>query len=98
MLGPSHETTIAVLYELATRCRSHARSHPYWIEYYQQIVTVLNKDSTTCHARAMEATIIVAESYWEERRYSDAVAAYGIIWSTFVHNSKVSTQHADVPL
>lgn len=31
-LGPSHETTVATLYELATRCRAHARSHPYWIE------------------------------------------------------------------
>lgn len=32
ILGPSHETTVATLYELATRCRAHARSHPYWIE------------------------------------------------------------------
>lgn len=31
-LGPSHETTVSILYELATRCRTHARSHPYWIE------------------------------------------------------------------
>lgn len=87
-LGPSHEITITTLYELGSRCRKHARSHPYWIEYYQQIVTVLNKDSTTVHVRAMDATIIVAESYWEERRYSDAVAAYAIIWNTFVQKHK----------
>ena len=87
-LGPSHETTITILYELGSRCRAHARSHPYWIEYYQQIVTVLNKDSTTVHVRAMDAIIIVAESYWEERRYSDAVATYAIIWNTFVQKHK----------
>ncbi|EME41438.1 hypothetical protein DOTSEDRAFT_46432 [Dothistroma septosporum NZE10] len=88
ILGPNHESTITVLYELATRCRAHARSHPYYIEYYQQIVTALNKDSTICHTRAIDAAIIVAESYWEERRYSDAVAAYSLIWNTFVHKHK----------
>lgn len=31
-LGPSHDTTVVTLYDLGTRCRSHARSHPYWIE------------------------------------------------------------------
>ncbi|EME77291.1 uncharacterized protein MYCFIDRAFT_60116 [Pseudocercospora fijiensis CIRAD86] len=83
-LGPSHETTIAMLYELGSRCRAHARSHPYWLEYYQQIVAALNKDSHVCHPRALEAALIVAESYWEERRYSDAVAAYQVVWTTFV--------------
>lgn len=87
-LGPSHEETIAMLYELATRCRAHARSHPYWIEYYQQIVTALSKDSQTCHPGAIDAAIVVAESYWEERRYSDAVAAYVMIWTTFIHKHK----------
>ncbi|PPJ58058.1 hypothetical protein CBER1_03847 [Cercospora berteroae] len=87
-LGPSHETTITILYELGSRCRAHARSHPYWLEYYQQIVVSLNKDSTTVHVRAMDAAIIVAQSYWEERRYSDAVAAYAIIWHTFVQKHK----------
>jgi len=88
ILGPSHETTISILYELATRCRAHARSHPYWVEYYQQIVTVLNGDSKTCHPRAFEAAIIVAESYWEERRYSDAVATYSVIWNTYTQKHK----------
>ncbi|KAI5360579.1 Putative AAA+ ATPase domain, tetratricopeptide-like helical domain superfamily [Septoria linicola] len=87
-LGPTHETTITILYELGSRCRAHARSHPYWIEYYQQIVLALNKESTTVHVRAFDAIIIVVESYWEERRYSDAVATYAIIWNTFVQKHK----------
>ena len=87
-LGPSHETTIKALYELAALCRAHARSHPYWVEYYQQIVTILNKDSTTCHTGAIEAAVIVAESYWEERRYTDAVSLYTVLWNTFVSNQK----------
>ncbi|CZT25011.1 related to NACHT domain protein [Ramularia collo-cygni] len=88
ILGPNHETTIATLYDLASRCRTHARSHPYWIEYYQNILTVLNKDATTCHPRAFDAALIVAESYWEERRYSDAVGTYSILWQTFITKSK----------
>lgn len=88
ILGPSHETTITILYELGSRCRHQARSFPYWPEYYQQIVAVLNKDSDVCHPRAFEAALIVAESYWEERRYNDAAACYQVIWSTFVHKHK----------
>lgn len=86
--GPDHEKTISVLYELGARCRSHARSHPYWIEYYQQIVAVLNKSASTVHTRAMEAAVVVAQCYWEERRASDAVGLYAVIWNTFVSNHK----------
>ena len=88
IFGPDHEKTITTMYELGSRCRNQARSHPYWIEYYQQIVNVLNKSSTTVSARAMDAAVIVAQSYWEERRSSDAVALYSMIWTTFTSNHK----------
>jgi len=88
ILGPSDDTTVAILYDLATRCRAQARSHPYWIEYYQNILTVLNKDATACHPRAFDAALIVAESYWEERRYSDAVGVYSVLWQTFITKNK----------
>jgi len=87
-LGPNHETTIQALYDVALKCRANARSHPYWIEYYQQIVTILNKDTTTLHPRSLDAAIVVAESYWEDGRTSDAVTAYASIWNTFVQKWK----------
>jgi tetratricopeptide (TPR) repeat protein len=88
MHGPSHELTIQTLYTLAARCHVNARSHPYWVEYYQQIVAALNKDSNICHPRAMDAIVIVANSYWEERRYAEAVTVYVVIWHTFVSKTK----------
>jgi hypothetical protein len=95
-LGPSHDTTVTILYQLGSLCRLHARSHPYWIEYYQQICNSLNNDSATIHTRAFDAAVIVAESYWEECRYSDAVVAYAIIWNTFVQKNKEFKTFTDV--
>ncbi|OCL11089.1 hypothetical protein AOQ84DRAFT_425240 [Glonium stellatum] len=96
--GPSHEITIQTLYALGSRCREHARGHPYWIEYYQQIVTSLNKDSDVCHINAMEAITIVANSYWEERRYAEAVQVFAVLWNTFVHKTSEYKQFTDTKL
>ncbi|SMQ47748.1 unnamed protein product [Zymoseptoria tritici ST99CH_3D7] len=82
--GVSHELTIALLYHLGSLCRTGGRTH-YWLEYYQNICIVLNHDSKHCHPRAWEAAVIVAECYWEERRYNDCVTVYALLWSTFVH-------------
>ena len=96
--GSSHETTIQTLYALGSRCRDHARSHPYWIEYYQQIVTSLNKDSDVCHVNAMEAITIVANSYWEERRYAEAVQVFAVLWNTFFRKTSEYKQFSDTKL
>jgi tetratricopeptide (TPR) repeat protein len=93
--GQNHELTIQTLYTLATRCSSHPRSHPYWIEYYQQIVVTLNKDSDICHPKAMQAIINVANSYWEERRYAEAVTVYFVIWHTFLNKTKDYKEYND---
>lgn len=92
--GPSHDLTIQTLYELGSRCRAHARTHPYWTEYYQQITIALNKESEV-HASSMEATILVANSYWEERRYTDAVTIFTVLWNTFVAKTKQYKQFSD---
>lgn len=93
--GPTHELTITTLYTLGSRCKSQPRNHPYWIDYYQQIVVALNKDSQQCHPNAMDAIIIVATSYWEDRRYAEAVTVFGVLWNTFVSNSKEYKQFSD---
>ncbi|KAF2727980.1 hypothetical protein EJ04DRAFT_450238 [Polyplosphaeria fusca] len=92
--GPAHEHTIQTLYTLASRCRAHPRNHPYWIEYYQQIVVNLNKDADACHKDAMEAIVIVANMYWEDRRYAEAVTVFGVLWNTFVRKWKESKEYS----
>lgn len=86
--GPTHELTIQTLYILARRCQQHPRNHPYWIEYYLQIITSLNKDSDTCHKDALDATIVVTTTYWQDRRYAEAVTTYRTLWNTFVRQTK----------
>ncbi|KAJ4301643.1 hypothetical protein N0V90_003736 [Kalmusia sp. IMI 367209] len=93
--GTTHELTIKTLYTLGSRCRSHPRNHPYWIDYYQQIVSSLNKDSNHCHYDAMDAIIVVASSYWEDRRFAEAVTVFAVLWNTFVRKAKEYKQFSD---
>jgi tetratricopeptide (TPR) repeat protein len=86
--GPTHELTIQTLYILARRCQQHPRNHPYWIEYYLQIITSLNKDSDVCHKDALDAIIAVTTTYWQDRRYAEAVTIYRTLWNTFVRQTK----------
>ncbi|KAH3949571.1 hypothetical protein HBH64_038280 [Parastagonospora nodorum] len=87
-VGPAHELTIQTLYTLATRCQKHPRNHPYWIDYYLQIITSLNKDSDVCHPAALDAITVVTTTYWEDRRYAEAVSIYRVLWKTFTTKTK----------
>jgi hypothetical protein len=87
-LGPAHESTIQTLYTLARRCQRHPRNHPYWIEYHLQIITILNKDSDVCHRDALDAIVTVTETYWQDRRYAEAVTIYSVLWNTFTRKTK----------
>ncbi|KAF1945315.1 NACHT domain-containing protein [Clathrospora elynae] len=95
-LGHSHANTIATLYTLAHRCRSHPRNHGYWLDYYLQVITALNKDSELCHKDALEATLVATTTYWEDRRYAEAVTFYRVLWNTFVRQSKDHQVFSDV--
>lgn len=95
-VGPAHELTIQTLYTLANRCQKHPRNHPYWIDYYLQIITSLNKDSDVCHSAALDAIIVVTTTYWEDRRYAEAVSIYRVLWKTFVSKTKEHKIFSDV--
>lgn len=86
--GPTHDLTIQTLYTLAHRCQQHPRNHPYWIEYYLQIISSLNKDSEICHKDALDAIVAVTTTYWQDRRYAEAVTIYRTLWNTFVRQTK----------
>lgn len=93
--GPTHELTISTLYELGSRTRQNARTHPYWIEYYQQLVTALTKESKSVDAKSFEAANILATQYWAERRYIDATATFSLLWNTFINQTKSVQQFSD---
>jgi hypothetical protein len=95
-LGPAHGPTIQTLYTLATRCQKHPRNHPYWIDYYLQIITSLNKDSDVCHPIAFDAIVAVTTTYWEDRRYAEAVSIYRVLWKTFTTKTKEHKVFSDV--
>lgn len=91
-LSMTDNRTIEVLYTLATRCRAHPRTHPYWVDYYQQIITSLNKRPDVCHPDALDAAIIVAGVHRADRRYAEAVALYNVVWETFVSHARQATK------
>lgn len=81
--GHSHTKTISILYALGDICRRHHLTHGYWIEYYLEIVTTLNKGALVCHEEAFRALIIVAEYYYETLRYSESLIHFRSIIATF---------------
>ena len=81
--GNTHSITIKTLYALGDMCRLHHRTHGYWIEYYLEIITCLNKGATICHHDALRALVAVAECYFEDCRYSESFTYYKLIAATF---------------
>lgn len=81
--GPDHAKTIEILYALGDLCRRHHLTHAYWIEYYSEIIVTLNKGERICHENALRALIVVAEYYYELRRYSESLVYLKSIIATF---------------
>ena len=85
--GASHSITIKCLYSLGEICRTHQRTHGYWLEYYLEIIRVLvgdfKKGDVVCHHDALQALVIVAECYFEDSRHSEALTFFRIIATTF---------------
>lgn len=78
--------TIKLLYRLGKICRLHSSKYGYWLEYYLEIIINLNKGRKDCHHDAFKALIIVAEHYYEELRYSEALIHFECIFETlFLH-------------
>lgn len=81
--GPDNAKTIEILYALGDLCRRHHLTHAYWIEYYSEIIVTLNKGERICHENALRALIVVAEYYYELRRYSESLVYLKSIIATF---------------
>lgn len=90
--GSEHPIVIKTLWALAEL----TRPRPIFVDYYLQIIRILNKqDSTTCHPEAFEPLVIVATELWNQGRYSDAVAHYKIIFTTFLNQPKQNPKLQD---
>ena len=85
-LGASHILTIRTLYTLGSLCTDHG--HGRADEYYEEIITVLNKGSHVCHHGAMEAMTIICRRYYEEGSWHKLKDVCKILWETWVHHHR----------
>lgn len=89
--GPENPVVIKELWTLAEL----ARPRSIFLDYYQKIITILNKGSKTSHPDAFEPTVTMVNEFWRQGRYSDAVNLFSIIFTTFLEQDKVSPKLKD---
>ena len=80
-LGTSHKLTIRTLYLLGSLCADHG--HGYAHEYYEEIITVLNKGSSVCHVDALDAMFVMCRIYYEEGHWHKLKVVCKILWETW---------------
>ncbi|PYI06981.1 hypothetical protein BO78DRAFT_342291 [Aspergillus sclerotiicarbonarius CBS 121057] len=88
--GTDHPTVLKQLWTLAEL----TRPRPVAVDYYRQIVHILNKDSEKCHPDAFEPLLIVATELLNQARYSDAMKPCRVLFNT-MQNPKISQKLQD---
>ena len=83
-VGASHTLTIKTLYTLGTLCADHGHGHA--MEYYEEIVKVLNGGAQVCHHDATEAMIILCRVYYEEGHWHRLKDVCVILWETWIQH------------
>lgn len=86
-LGATHALTIYILYELGSLCAEHGHGHA--AEYYEEIITVLNGKSHTCHHDSFKAMQIMCKIYYEEGHWHKLKINCEILWETWTHHHTV---------
>ena len=81
-LGASHKLTIRTLYAVGALCVAYGMKGGY--DYYQEIVTVLNKGSKRCNSDAFEAAVILCKHYREEQQWAQLRTVCEVLWESFV--------------
>lgn len=94
--GSTHEKTISILYSLGDLCRSRSVTHGYWVDYYVEIVTNLNKGALVCQEGAFRALVIVAEHYFDSQRHSESLIYFRSIIATFCKSGTKYSYFEDV--
>ncbi|KAK2736384.1 hypothetical protein FQN55_001680 [Onygenales sp. PD_40] len=89
--GPEHAVVIKTLWILA----QVTKPRPIFVDYYLQIVQILNKTSPISHPEAFEALVIVATEIWNQGRYPDALHHYEVLFTTFLKEPKQHSKLQD---
>ena len=83
-LGTTHTLTIKTLYILGSLCSEHGHGHAH--EYYEEIITVLNGSSHSCHHDAIAAMKIMCRSYFEQGLWQKLKHTCEMLWETWIHH------------
>ncbi|KAJ9475622.1 hypothetical protein PHBOTO_005689 [Pseudozyma hubeiensis] len=89
--GATHSLTIQLLYKLGRLCKKMGR-HDY-IDYYLEIVTVLQGHHGHCHPEAWEAAWEVCGWRHEHGEWESLVEICGSLWQIFVHGGHDHGHH-----
>ncbi|PYH42905.1 NACHT domain protein [Aspergillus saccharolyticus JOP 1030-1] len=76
--GPQHPTVVKQLWKLAEL----TRPRPIAVDYYRQIVHILNKDTEQCHPDAFEPLLIVVTDLLNQARYAEALQPCRVLFGT----------------
>lgn len=82
-LGASHKLTIKTLYILGSLCADHG--HGSAREYYEEIVTVLNRHSSVCHIDALDAMFVLCRMHYETGHWHQTRTVCKMLWETWIH-------------
>ncbi|KAH6658883.1 NACHT domain protein [Truncatella angustata] len=90
-LGAEHPTVIKMLGDLAEL----TRPRPIFIEYYQRLIRIVNKDSDVSKAEVLQPVMIVAAELWSKGLFSDALPYYRVLFATFFKAPKTRSVFQD---
>ncbi|KAJ5923455.1 hypothetical protein N7454_008700 [Penicillium verhagenii] len=88
--GTEHPAVIQKLWTLAELTRPQSIA----VDYYRQIVQLLNKDSEKCNPTAFEPLLIVATELLKQGRYADALKPCRVLFTT-LQNPKINQKLRD---
>lgn len=81
ILGASHKLTLRTLYLLGSLCAAHGHGHAD--EYYEEIITVLNKGTSVCHVDALDAMFVMCRIHYEEGHWHKLKVVCKVLWETW---------------
>lgn len=92
-LGASNHLTIRTLYTLGSLSAEHGLGEAH--TYYEEIITILNQDSHTCHADALDAMTYMSGYHYEAAHWHKLQAICKILWTAWrfhYHSHKKFTE------
>ena len=80
-LGANHHLTIQTLYKLGHLCADHGYGEAQ--EYFEEIVTVLNRGSHVCHPDALDAMMFLCRYNYEAGLWQKLQVVCRTLWQTW---------------